>query len=106
LYVRLFEKIIFAPAFILTGRFYLVEKLYSNKGNHLNPLEGNSAESVEDCLQHLTEISQAAHFYLERIYLSAFGQINSKIDEDLKNFPTRKRKRIRKVTTCTNSARN
>jgi len=48
--------------------------------------EGNSAETVEACLQYLTEISQAAYFHLERYYLSAFGKINSKIDEDLKEF--------------------
>ena len=38
--------------------------------------EGNSALTVEDCLQYLTEISQAAYFHLERYYLSAFGQSN------------------------------
>jgi hypothetical protein len=32
-----FEKIISTPALILTGRVYLVENLYSNKGKHLNP---------------------------------------------------------------------
>jgi len=48
--------------------------------------EGSNAETVEACLQYLTEISQAAYFHLERYYLSAFGKINSKIDEDLKEF--------------------
>ena len=37
LYVHLFVKIIFNPAFILTGRVYLVENLNLNKGKHLNP---------------------------------------------------------------------
>jgi hypothetical protein len=32
LYARLFEKIISTPALLLTGRVYLVENLYSNKG--------------------------------------------------------------------------
>jgi hypothetical protein len=35
-FARLFEKIISTPALILTGRVYLVENLYSNKGKHLN----------------------------------------------------------------------
>ena len=47
---------------------------------------GNIAETVEDCLQYLTEISQSAYLHLERYYLSPFGQINSKIYEDLKEF--------------------
>jgi hypothetical protein len=48
--------------------------------------EGNSAETVEACLQYLTEIGQAAYFHLGRNYLSAFGKINSNIDENLKEF--------------------
>jgi hypothetical protein len=59
-------------------------------------LEGNSAETVEDCLQYLTEISQAAYFHLERNYLSAFGQINSKIDEDLKEFSDEEKEKKQK----------
>jgi hypothetical protein len=59
-------------------------------------LEGNSAETVEDCLQHLTEISQAAYFHLERNYLSAFGQINSKIDEDWKEFSDEEKEKKQK----------
>jgi hypothetical protein len=30
------QKIISTPALVLTGRVYLVENLYSNKGKHVN----------------------------------------------------------------------
>jgi hypothetical protein len=47
LYARLFEKIISTPALILTGRVYLVENLYSNKGKHLNPINVLSISKLE-----------------------------------------------------------
>jgi hypothetical protein len=50
----------------------------------------------DDALQYLTEISQAAYFHLERNYLSAFGQINSKIDEDLKEFSDEEKEKKQK----------
>ena len=58
--------------------------------------EGNSAEIVEACLQYLTEIGQAAYFHLGRYYLSAFGKINSNIDEDLKEFSDEEKEKKKK----------
>ena len=69
-------------------------------------LEGNSALTVKDCLQYLTELSQAAYFHLERYYLSGFGQSNSKIDEDLKEFSDEENEKKQKGHHCTISARN
>ena len=58
--------------------------------------EGNSTESVEACLQYLTEISQAVYFDLGRYYLSTFGKINSKIDENLKEFSDEEKEKKKK----------
>ena len=53
-------------------------------------------ETVEACLQYLTEISQAAYFHLARYYLSAFGKINSKLVEDLKELSDKEKEKKKK----------